>query len=75
MPEATIAAFEDHGTLAQTVDQDVEGARATLDRLAEVGVDLDDVSRKLEDQGVASFAKSYRELLATLDAKTAELTS
>jgi transaldolase len=75
MPEATIAAFEDHGTLARTVDQDVEGARATLDRLAEAGVDLDDVSRKLEDQGVASFAKSYRELLATLDAKTAALTS
>ena len=75
MPEATIAAFEAHGTLARTVDRKVEEARATLDRLAEVGVDLDDVSRRLEDQGVAAFAKSYRELLATLDAKTAELTS
>jgi transaldolase len=75
MPEATIAAFSDHGTLARTVDRDVEEARATLGRLAGAGVDLDRVSRKLEDEGVASFAKSYRELLATLDAKTAALTS
>ena len=75
MPEATIAAFEGHGTLARTVDQGVEAVRVSLDRLAGVGVDLDDVSRMLEDQGLASFAKSFRELLAVLDAKTAELAS
>jgi transaldolase len=75
MPEATIAAFSDHGTLARTVDRDVEEARATLGRLAGAGVDLDRVSRKLEDEGVASFAKSYRGVLATLDAKTVALTS
>jgi transaldolase len=75
MPETTIAAFEAHGTLARTVDQDVEAARGTIERLAQVGVDLDDVSRMLEEQGVAAFAKSFHELLAVLDAKTAELTS
>jgi len=75
MPETTIAAFEAHGTLARTVDQDVDAARVTMERLAHAGVDLDDVSRMLEDQGVAAFAKSFHELLTVLAAKTAELAS
>jgi transaldolase len=73
MPEGTIAAFEEHGTLGRTVDADPEAARRALDAVADVGVDLDDVSRVLEDQGVASFAKSFDELIATLDAKAAAL--
>jgi transaldolase len=73
MPEATLDAFEDHGTLARTVDADPSGTQATLDDISAVGVDLDDVSRVLEDQGVASFAKSFDELIASLAAKSAEL--
>jgi transaldolase len=69
MPEDTLEAFDDHGTLARTVDADPDGARRTLDAIAEVGVDLDDVSRVLEDQGVGAFAKSFDELLGTLSAK------
>jgi transaldolase len=63
MPEQTIEAFEDHGTIERTVDADLDGARAVLDKLSEVGIDLADVSRVLEDEGVASFSKSFDELL------------
>ncbi|HEY8526105.1 MAG TPA: transaldolase [Acidimicrobiales bacterium] len=73
MPEGTLEAFEDHGTLARTVDADPDAARATLDAIGTVGVDLDDVSRVLEDQGVASFAKSFDELITTLSSKAADL--
>ncbi len=73
MPEATLEAFEDHGTLARTVDADPAGAQATLDALTAAGVDLDDVSRVLEDQGVASFAKSFDELITALEAKSSDL--
>ena len=73
MPEATVDAFADHGTAARTVDADPEGAQAVLDRVQELGVDLDDVARVLEEQGVAAFAKSFDELLGTLGAKAAEL--
>jgi transaldolase len=75
MPETTLEAFEDHGTLARTVDADPDAARATLDALAAVGVDLDDVARVLEDQGVASFAKSFDELMASLESKAEDLRS
>jgi transaldolase len=73
MPETTLDAFEDHGTLARTADADPDAAARTLDDIAAAGVDLDDVSRVLEDQGVASFAKSFDELLTTLDTKAESL--
>ena len=72
LPEATIAAFEDHGTLAATITQDVEDAQADLEGLAQVGVDIDEVARVLEVEGVAAFAKSYDRLLSLLRARAAE---
>ncbi len=73
MPEATLDAFIDHGTAARTVDSDPARAEAVLDRLGRVGVDLDDVGRVLEEEGVASFAKSFDELIDALEVKAAEL--
>ena len=73
MPESTIDAFVDHGTVARTVDADPAAAEAVLAEVREVGVDLDDVARVLEEQGVAAFAKSFDELLGALDAKAAAL--
>ncbi|MEZ5142779.1 MAG: transaldolase [Acidimicrobiales bacterium] len=69
MPDSTLADFDDHGTVARTVDADVDGARRALASLAEVGVDLDDVTATLETEGVASFSKSFDELLGALSAK------
>ena len=69
MPEVTIEAFDDHGTVARTVDASLDAARATWQALADVGVDLDDVAVVLEEQGVASFVKAFDDLLASLDEK------
>ena len=73
LPEATIAAFEDHGTIARTIDSGVAHAEAVMDRLAEVGVDMDDVGRTLEDQGVASFHQSFAHVLQALEHKARQL--
>jgi len=73
MPEDTIDAFVDHGTAARTIDADPAAAHAVLEQLTAVGVDLDDVGRVLEEQGVASFAKSFDELIDALEAKATEL--
>ncbi|MGV3759185.1 MAG: transaldolase [Actinomycetota bacterium] len=70
MPEATIEAFLERGRVARTVDADPAAAEAVLEQLGEVGVDLDDVGRTLEDEGVASFATSFDDLLATLTDKS-----
>jgi transaldolase len=66
IPDATIEAFEDHGTIARTIDSDYAAADATLAGLAAVGIDLAAVSQQLEDEGVAAFSKSFDELLDTL---------
>jgi transaldolase len=70
LPEVTIAAFEDHGTLARTIDTGVNEAATVMRRLAAVGVDMDNVGRHLEDRGVAAFHASFQEVLAALAAKT-----
>ena len=69
LPEATIAAFLDHGTLARTADADAGEAERTWSALADVGIDLNDVSRVLEEEGVAAFVKAYDELLSSLEQK------
>lgn len=73
LPDATLDAFLDHGSVARTVDAHDDDARTTLDALAEVGVDLDDVTELLEKEGVAAFEASYDDLLATLGEKAAAL--
>lgn len=73
LPETTIAAFEDHGRLARTIDSDVEDAREVMRRLDAVGIDMDDVGLTLEDQGVASFHQSFQDVLAELGTKARRL--
>jgi transaldolase len=73
LPETTIAAFEDHGTISRTIERGVDHARAVMDTLAEVGVDMDDVGRTLEEQGVASFHQSFAHVLQALEGKARQL--
>ena len=66
LPDATLAAFEDHGTVARTVDAEPDRARKVVADLAALGIDLEEVAVKLETEGVGSFAKSFEEVLAAL---------
>jgi transaldolase len=75
MPDATVAAFLDHGTVARTVDRDVPAAEAHLDALKKLGIDMEDVAGVLEAEGVASFTKSYEELLQALHDKANAITA
>ncbi len=73
LPDATLEAFIDHGTVARAIDAHDHEARRTLDALADVGIDLDDVTELLEKEGVESFEASYDDLLSTLSEKAGEL--
>jgi transaldolase len=76
MPFETIAAFQDHGVVrGDTLYEDVDGARALLEELAEAGVDYDDVVATLEREGVEKFADSFRQLLEGIESKRASLTA
>ena len=71
MPDGTLRAFEDHGTLHRTVDADPARPRRSCRRLTAAGVDMADVEQTLEDEGVRSFAKSFDELVQKLTDKAA----
>ncbi len=73
LPEATLEAFADHGTVARTVDQSYDDADRVWRGLADVGIDMDDVSDQLEREGVDAFMKSFDELIDALTTKAAEL--
>ncbi len=69
LPDNTLEAFDDHGTLDRRVDADVDAARAVWEALPRVGVDMDEVADQLEREGVSSFQKSFDELLTALETK------
>jgi transaldolase len=75
MPLETIDAFQDHGVVADTLEQDVEAARKVFEDLASAGVDYDDVTDTLEREGVQKFSDSFAELLDGIQAKQRELVS
>ena len=74
MPDKTIDATRDHGTAKRTVDVDVEDAVQTMKEIEAAGVDVEDiVLHQLVDEGVESFAKSYQDLLDSIQKKASEL--
>ena len=66
MPDATVAAFEDHGAVRRTIDEGVDEANAVLRDVERVGIDMEDVAKTLETEGVAAFVKSFDELIQAL---------
>ncbi|MCB7137411.1 transaldolase [Cellulosimicrobium marinum] len=66
MPEATLQAFADHGTVTgDTVVGGVDAARRTLEAVDSVGISMTEVTRDLEREGVRKFEDSWTELLET----------
>jgi transaldolase len=75
MPLETVRAFQEHGVVADTLEQDVEGARQVFAELERTGVEYDDVTDTLEREGVQKFSDSFAELLDGIRAKQRELVS
>ncbi|HET9077793.1 MAG TPA: transaldolase [Acidimicrobiales bacterium] len=74
MPDATVEAFVDHGRVTRSVDSDLDAAHRLLEEeLPDVGIDMVDVSKVLEQEGVASFVKSWDELIQSLSDKANSL--
>lgn len=69
IPPRTIEAFRDHGKVDYTLEDDLEIAKLVLDNLAELGIDLHDVTEQLQVDGVASFADDYNALLQAIAEK------
>ena len=73
MPEATLAAFADHGELGKPLVPGGGDAEAWLQKFKMAGVDLHALAEQLQDEGGASFVKSWNELMGVIKDKTSAL--
>lgn len=74
-PLETIEAFLDHGRLEKTIDDGLAEAHRQIGRLAEIGVDLDEITEQLQIDGVKAFAASFDSLLSSIEKKQRALVS
>lgn len=75
VPPATLDAFMDHGSPARTIDHDIAGARDRMRQLAKTGIDLDQITGKLQEVGVQKFAESFTSLKQSISGKRQKMLS
>ena len=73
MPPATIEAFREHGVVDRTVDRKVPASEGLLKEIEAAGISVKEVTEKLLVDGIASFQKSFDELIAGLESKVGSL--
>jgi transaldolase len=72
IPPHTLEAFLDHGVVERTIDSNLDSARAVLEDIAALGIDLEEVTDELEKEGVKAFADAYQSLLDSLEGRMIE---
>ena len=67
VPLETIEAFRDHGIAANTLEDNLDKAAQTLNRLKNNGIDIDAITQQLEDEGIEKFNKQFEKLLQAIE--------
>ena len=73
LPDVTLHAFLEHGNPRTTIDSDLDEAERTMQALEDAGISMSQVTSKLLEDGVKSFADSYNALIANIEDKRARL--
>jgi transaldolase/glucose-6-phosphate isomerase len=66
LPPATFNAFREHGSVAQTLTEKIEEAETQLTQLEDLGIDLNSITQKLQEEGLQAFAESFKTLMASI---------
>src|SRR5262249_39507284 len=72
MPQSTIAAFADHGTVRETISKGIKEASRNIKSVREVGIDLKEVTDQLENEGIQKFIEAHGALKLNLEAKRSQ---
>ena len=73
LPIETIDAFRDHGKAAETITTDLEEANQQMQDLKDLGIDIDRITKKLEDEGIEKFNQAYEKLIKSIDSQKSKL--
>jgi transaldolase len=71
LPMATLKAFLDHGRPQQSITKDVDRAGKEIQSLKKLGVDLDQVTTQLENEGVTAFSRAFDQMIDSLKGRCA----
>ena len=74
MPEATLKAWADHGTLGGAIPADGGDCEAVIAAHRAAGLDVDALGARLQEEGADSFVKSWRQLMDVLEARSRAIT-
>lgn len=66
LPDATLAAFRDHGIAASTITEGAEAAQRQVENLASFGIDLNEIGEQLQTEGITLFVQAYDKLLDSM---------
>jgi transaldolase/glucose-6-phosphate isomerase len=69
IPPATLAALRDHGTPKNRLEENIDGARRTLEALARANISIDELTTQLLKEGIEKFCTAYDKLLASINKK------
>jgi transaldolase/glucose-6-phosphate isomerase len=69
VPPATYTAIRDHGRVEVTLEEGLDECRALITQLADIGIDLKEVTEKLQRDGLAAFVNSFDTLAESIEAK------
>lgn len=75
VPLETLTAYRDHGQPAIRIEEELAAAMDTFKSLAELGINIDQITQQLEDDGIEKFNKPFDNLMKILDGKTAAAAS
>lgn len=73
IPEKTLAALADHGRIGALMAHDAAEGEQVLARFAQAGINVNELATRLQDDGAKAFVKSWNELLAVIESKSAAL--
>jgi len=73
MPDATLHALADHGEVGAALPADGGDCEEVLARHRAAGIDIDALAAKLQEDGAKAFVKSWEDLLAVIESKSAAL--
>ena len=74
-PPKTIDAFLDHGSVASTLEENIDDANRVMETLENVGIDIDAVTDQLLSEAIEKFQRPFTDLLEAIEAKSEELTT
>jgi transaldolase len=73
MPEGTLQAFGDHGEVGDMLAPDGGDCETVLASFAKASVDIDALAVRLQNEGASSFVKSWNDLMACVESKSAAI--